>query len=113
PLTPEWKGAQLVVRTSHFTIERAGITDISGKTISYSPLFDRELHKSYGYFVQNDIKTLDQFGEWYYNSDTKKIDVYFGSSDPNSNTVQVSSRHILLTIQHSNIVVDYLAFNGA
>ncbi len=113
PLTPDWIGAQLVVRTSHFTIEKAIITNISGKTISYNHIFERQLHNRYGYFVQNDIKTLDKFGEWYYNPDTRKIEVYFGNSSPDSNTVQVSAKDSLLTIQNSYIVLNFLALRGA
>jgi parallel beta-helix repeat protein len=113
PLTPDWAGAQLVVRTSHFSIEEAIITNVSGKTISYDHVFIRKLRNNYGYFVQNHIKALDKFGEWYYNPNTKRIDVYFGNSSPNSNTVQVSTKDILLTIESSNIMVNYLALRGA
>jgi len=112
-LTPKWKGAQLVVRTSHYTVEKSIITKIAGNTISYSPSFVMPLTNNYGYFVQNNIKTLDQFGEWCYNPSTQKIDVYFGSSNPSGSTVQVSTRDILLTIESSNMVVDNIAFKGA
>jgi parallel beta-helix repeat protein len=112
-LSSGWNGAQLVVRTNHFTLERSTITDVSGTTISYSPSFRAGLTDNYGYFVQNDIKTLDQFGEWYYNPNTKRIDVYFGSSSPKRNTVQVSTKNILLTIESSNIIVNNIALRGA
>src|SRR5206468_7607215 len=113
PLSSSWNGAQLVVRTSRFTMERSTITNVSGKTISYSPSFRKGLTDKFGYFVQNSIKTLDQFGEWYYNPSTKKISVYFGSSSPNSNTVQVSGKEILLTLQGGNIIVDNIAISAA
>jgi parallel beta-helix repeat protein len=114
PLSSSWNGAQLVVRTNRYTMERSIITNISGKTISYSPAFRSGLTDKFGYFVQNSLKALDQFGEWYYNPGTKKIDVYFGSSSPNSNTtVQVSTKEILLTLQGSNIVVNNIVIRGA
>ncbi len=112
-LTPKWKGAQLVVRTSHFTIERTTITKTSGNTISYSPSFVMDLLSNFGYFVQNSIKTLDQFGEWYYNPTTSKVDVFFGSSNPSDRNVQVAAKDRLLTLQGSNIIVDNIALRGA
>jgi hypothetical protein len=114
PLSSSWNGAQLVVRTNRYTMERSTITNVSGTTISYSPSFHSGLTDKFGYFVQNSIKALDQFGEWYYNPGTKKIDVYFGSSSPNSNTtVQVSTKEILLTLQGSNMVVNNITIRGA
>jgi parallel beta-helix repeat protein len=113
PLSSAWIGAQLVVRTSHFTIGQSTISNVSGTTISYSKAFRGSLTDKFGYFVQNSLKTLDQFGEWYYNPTTKKIDVYFGSSSPNSNTVQVSTKEILLTLQGSNMVLNNIAITGA
>ncbi len=112
-LSSGWNGAQLVVRTNRYTIERSTITSVSGSTISYSPSFTVGLTDKFGYFVQNSIKALDQFGEWYYNPSTKKIDVYFGSSSPNSNTVQVSGKDVLFSIEDSHIVLDGLAIRGA
>ena len=113
PLSSSWNGAQLVVRTARYRIERSNITNISGTTIRYSPAFSNYLKDKFGYFVQNSIKALDQFGEWYYNPDTKKISVYFGGKSPSSYTVQVSSVDILFTAHHSNIVLDNISLTGA
>ncbi len=112
-LSSAWIGAQLVVRTCHFNMEQSTISNISGKTISYSTSFHQGLTDKYGYFVQNSVKALDQFGEWYYNPSTKKIDVYFGNSSPNSNTVQVATKDVLLKVEDSHIVVNNLAIRGA
>ena len=112
-LTSDWEGAQLVVRTNRYSMERATITDISGNTISYSPSFRVGLTDKFGYFVQNSAKTLDQYGEWYYNPTTSRIQVYFGDRRPGSVSVQLSTEDILLTVQNSHIVVDNLAFRGA
>jgi parallel beta-helix repeat protein len=112
-LTSQWEGAQLVVRTSRFTMERSTITDISGNTISYSPSFRAGLTDKFGYFIQNSIKTLDQFGEWYYNPTTHRIQVYYGNRKPYNIKVQLSAADVLLKVQSSHIVVDNLAFRGA
>jgi parallel beta-helix repeat protein len=113
PLSSDWEGAQLVVRTNRFTMEKSTITDVSGNNISYSPSFRIGLTDKFGYFVQNSIKTLDQFGEWYYNPKTQRILVYFGDSDPDNINVQLSAEDTLLKVQNSHIVVDNLAIRGA
>jgi parallel beta-helix repeat protein len=113
PLSSSWDGAQLVVRTNRYTMERSTITDVSGSTIKYSPSFRIGLTDRFGYFVQNSIKTLDQFGEWYYNPNTRKISVYFGNSSPNNYSVQVSAKDVLLTVQNSHIVLDNVTLRGA
>src|SRR4051812_39251014 len=112
PLSSSWNGAQLVVRTNHWTIEKSTITNVSGTTINYGTSFKYGLTDKFGYFVQNSIKALDQYGEWYYNPNTRKIAVYFGSSSP-SNNVQVSTKEKLLTLQGSNIVLNNIAIRGA
>ena len=112
-LSNEWEGAQLVVRTSHYQIERASITDISGNSISYSPSFDHSLTDKFGYFVQNSIKALDQFGEWYYNPSNHRLYVYFGSNDPSNYTVEASTIDILFTAHHSNIELNDIRLRGA
>jgi parallel beta-helix repeat protein len=113
PLSSSWIGAQLMVRTTRFTLESTTITNVSGKNISYNSGFHYSLMDKFGYFVQNDIKTLDQFGEWYYNPSTKKIAVYFGSKSPSSCEVKVSAADILVTAHNDNIVLDNLNLSGA
>src|SRR4051812_4009536 len=69
PLSSSWEGAELVVRTNRYNLEKSTITGISGDAISYSPSFLVDpIKDKFGYFVQNSMKTLDQYGEWYYNS---------------------------------------------
>lgn len=109
-------GAQVAMRVDHYGIAKGKITSVSGNTITYSNYSQGggiSLADNFGYFIQNDIKTLDQFGEWYYNQSTKKIDVYFGSAGPTGNTVQIGIRDKLLIPHASNVRVDGLTFSGA
>src|SRR5690349_7456908 len=84
--------AQLVVLTTLYSMERSTISDISGNTIKYKTSFHYALKDKFGYFIQNSVKTLDQYGEWYYNPNTKKISVYTGGGSPGNNSVQVSAK---------------------
>src|SRR4051794_23290229 len=78
PLSSDWVGAQVVVRANRFFMQRSSITEISGSTIRFNPsLHVDPILDKFGYFVQNSMKTLDQYGEWYYNADINRVYVYF------------------------------------
>lgn len=115
-LDATYAGSMLVMRTDHYGIARATVTGISGNTISYTGFVSSNSGSAvdgYGYFIQNDIKTLDVFGEWFYNPNTKKIDVFFGSAGPTGKTVQVAVKDKLLLTHGSNMVIDGLTYSGA
>ena len=111
-----WKGAEVVIRKSHWTIDRHPVNSHSGNTIVFQPVSGTyKPVRNYGFFVQGHVKTLDKFGEWYYNASSKKLSVYFGAKNPGSVTVQASALDNLVTnvskVEH--IVFDQLAFKGA
>lgn len=112
-LDASWVHAELVVRVRRFTMEHGTINSISGNTIAYGPSFESTPIDHFGYFVQNSIKTLDQFGEWYYNDTTHKIDMYFGNTSPSSKTVMVSTIDVIATSNNSNMAFINLSFQGA
>ena len=112
PSSPNWTGAQLVIRSARWMLDRDLITSQSGSTINYKAL--SEPRDGYGYFIQNHIKTLDQFGEWYYNPSTKKLSMYFGANNPSSYTIKATSiSNLLSSSSKNNLVVDNLTFKGA
>lgn len=92
--SPSWSGAELVLRTSRYTIDRDAITTHSGSTINYTvwnSSLAYEPTNNFGYFIQNSLSTLDQFGEWYYNPSTKKVYMYFGANTPSNYEVRAST----------------------
>ncbi len=110
--TPDWTGAELVTRPQRWLINRAKITSQSGTTLYYSGI--SEPKNNYGYFIQNSIKTLDQVGEWYYNSTTKKVSMYFGTDSPSSNDIRASAvTYLIHSGDKSYISFDNLTFKGA
>lgn len=113
PSTPSWVGAQVVVRKNHGVLDRGTVTAQSAGKLSYVSASAYTPHDNFGYFIQNDIKTLDQQSEWYYNPTTKAVDMYF-AGDPSGSTVQVSTAESLLTILvHDYIQVKDLSFQGS
>ncbi|HSV09393.1 MAG TPA: PA14 domain-containing protein, partial [Hanamia sp.] len=113
-----WTGADLVARVNSWTYDRETITSQSGNTINYigaAQASDVALSNGWGFFIQNDIRTLDTQNEWYYNPSTKKISIYSIGMPMN---VQVSTIETLFYL-YSNIPslnstnVDNLSFQGA
>jgi len=111
PSSPDWTGAEVVIRKRSYIWDRNKITDHSGNTIRYTSGSYYDAIDGFGYFIQNDIKTLDQTGEWYYNGST--FYMYFGSGGPGSFSVNVSTTDCLVNIlNYSYITIENLQLDG-
>lgn len=118
-----WTGAEVVIRKNLWITERNIITSQSGGTINYrmrkgynSPIAQglTPASSGFGYFFTNDRRTLDQFGEWYFDSAAKKILVYFGNNVPANYSVKVSTLDTLVDMgTKTYISVANLNFEGA
>ncbi|HEY3445207.1 MAG TPA: right-handed parallel beta-helix repeat-containing protein [Myxococcales bacterium] len=110
--TPDWTGAQVVLRVNNWIMARKDIAQHSGNTISYTPQ-DVTVDDGYGYFIQNDLRALDQFGEWYYSAGGKFY-MYFGADDPNAHVVKVSVKDKLayMVSGKAYVTFDGLSFEG-
>ena len=109
-----WTGADVVIRMNQWTFHREVITGQSATTLTFNGVAG-SLEDGWGFFIQNDIRTLDRQNEWYYNPSTKKLSVYSTTQPTN---VQVSTIDMLLNF-YSNVPtvtsvnVDNLKFTGA
>ena len=114
--TTNWKGAEIVVRKRLWVLDKGPITAHSGGTLTFTNTNGSTFvgTANFGYFIQNDLRTLDQLGEWYLNKTTKNLQMYFGTATPSSYTVKVSTIDTLLRIKSQNyITIKNLAFEGA
>lgn len=120
--TVNWTGAEVAIRKNGFTIDRCIVTSQSGGTINYkmgrginsgiTPVMNAA-KLDHGYFFMNDPRTLDQLGEWYFDSAKNKLQMFFGSNDPANFNVQVSAVDTLFNLAFkSSIKIDNLGFNG-
>ncbi len=107
--TPNWTGAEVVVRSSQWNLERSIISSQSASTITYAPITKTPID-GFGFFIKNDVRTLDQQNEWYFEPTTKKLKVYSTSLPIN---VQVSSVDILAAPRGSYITFNNITFQGA
>lgn len=122
-----WTGAEVVARLRGYIVERNTITAQTGSTITYAqtiatinprnaatPAPTTPPAVGFGLFIQRDIRTLDKLGEWFFNTGTKVMSIYFGAANPSSYSVKVSSLDTLMNINtKSNITVNGLDFEGA
>ena len=122
PASTNWSGAELVIRKARHVIERWPISNQVGTTINYLADSNKAYqlpdyvtsNNGFGYFIQKDIRCLDRFGEWFYDTKSGNLNMYFGTANPSAYTVKVSTIDILLNISSFDfITVKDLAFEGA
>ena len=102
-----WTGAEAVIRTDEFRMERVLISNHTSHTLTYAPTSEGAL-TGYGYFIQSDLKTLDQANEWFYNG--TKFYIY---GDPSAKKVEVSAYTNGVTINSFDyIMFDHLIVTG-
>lgn len=114
--TPNYAGAEAVVRDAHWILDVCGIISQSSGTftlkdsLTYAPSVANLQMKAY--FIQNSTQVLDTANEWYY-SDTAKHLIIYSGSDPSGN-VQASTIDTLVYGHNlSNVTFDGINFTGA
>ena len=108
--TTNWTGADVVVRVNHWTLDKERITSQSGNTLNYVGQ-SQGIVDNWGFFIQNDPRTLDVQNEWYYNPSTHKIRIYSSASP--SNVLVTTVDTLFKGISQKYIRVDNLNFTGA
>jgi parallel beta-helix repeat protein len=115
--SPNWTGAELVIRKNDWTVSRANITKHSSNTLTYANAQSGDNGTAgFGYFIQNDLRTLDALGEWYHDySGTGKFYMYFGAVDPSTKVVKVATLNNVLTNTggYDYITISGLSFIGS
>ncbi|MHA4809484.1 right-handed parallel beta-helix repeat-containing protein [Flavitalea flava] len=104
---PNWAGADLVLRKNRYVIERDLILSHSGNTIKYQSTSTNAATDKFGYFIQNNVKTLDKNGEWYYDPATRKMNMYWSTS-PAAISIKASMVDTLVNITRRS----YISFRG-
>lgn len=113
PASPDFDGAEIVIRKNAWIIDHSTIINHNGTIIIFYDV-GRDPVAGWGYFIQNHLLTLDRYGEWYYDDDNFKLYVYFGSVSPATVTTKVSSRDANLVMQARNyITIKGITFEGA
>ena len=111
--SPDWSGAEVVIRKNRWTIDQSAITDHNSSTLFYKSGSDYEPANGYGYFIQKSKLTLDLVGEWYHDQTNDRFYMYFGSNNPQNYSVKVSTvNELYYSRAGSYITIDGIAFEG-
>jgi hypothetical protein len=107
-----WTGAGIAIKKQNWYIETGTITNQSGGTIYFSDPQRYTPTDGFGFFIQNDPRTLDVQNEWYYNPSTKKLRIYSTNTPSN---VQIPTVDELFSNKANNpyITITDLSFTGA
>lgn len=115
--TPNWTGAEALIVKNGYRIERCVIASQSTGTLNYTIYngLNSAANSTGNYFIQNDLRTLDQYGEWYHNTSTGKFYMFFGAVDPSLKVIKVATLNNLIkvTTAKTYISIDGLALTGS
>ena len=113
--TPNFNGGQIVLNKNSWVIDVGDITNHSGGTISYSGTsahYRAQVH--HGFFIQNHINTLTQFGDWMFNGPARRLTMHFGPQNPVNYIVRASSIDDVVVINgRSNVTIENLSIQGS
>jgi len=105
----DWTGSEVVIRKNGYSLDRCRITDHTENILIYNSLGSKQnAFPNHGYFIQNDLRTLSHFGEWYHNTSSGKFYVYFGTTDPSTRKIKVATLNTLIL----NNGYDYITIDG-
>jgi parallel beta-helix repeat protein len=115
PDNPDWTGAEIVICKHNWMINSYLILMHKGHTIEYQANGDEDYpENNRWYFLQNDLKTLDSFGEWYFNKSENKLFIYFGNENPEKFSIRVAAaNNLAYNNTKSYIIVDGITFEGS
>lgn len=108
--TPNWTGADVVIRKLHDQCSHYFINNHTTNTISYNTTDGYQPINGYGYFVENSLLAVDTANEWFFNNTTKRITVYSLTTPTN---VKVSTQDTLVYVKNNYITIDGINFEGA
>jgi hypothetical protein len=111
-----WTGAEVVIRKRLWVLDRCKVTSHTGNTVYYTNPENSTYTgtKNFGYFFQNNIRTLDQFGEWYFDQTAGELKMYFGTAIPSAYTIKAATLDELVNIRGKQYIsFNNLAFEGA
>ncbi|HYG77772.1 MAG TPA: right-handed parallel beta-helix repeat-containing protein [Planctomycetota bacterium] len=114
PAEPNWTGAEVVIRKFRWVIDRNRITGHTGNTLTYQAASTYDGVDRHGYFIQNDPRTLDAFGEWYFNAEKKVLRVFFGKKEPEQCVVKAGAvENLIVARDQQHISFSGLKITGA
>ncbi len=105
--------AEAVIRPQDWITIRTKIDSHVGSTLNYTEMFNNGYgaKPNYGFFIQNDVRTLDAQNEWYYDTTTKKLKIWSTSMPTDVKVPTVTN--LFYTFYKEYITIDGIDFNGS
>lgn len=109
-----WNDAEVVVRSSRWTLDNLTVDLYKNKTFTFNASASYSLLNGFGYFIQRHVSTLDQHGEWHFDSAEKMLYVYLNpKTKPSQYQISIGVHDTGLMISNSkNIHIEDMIFNG-
>ncbi|WP_155907604.1 right-handed parallel beta-helix repeat-containing protein [Lunatimonas lonarensis] len=109
-----FNGAEIVLRLNEWIIDRGKILSVDAKGVSFEKNTSYQPTEGYGFFIQNHINTLDQYGEWFHDAEENILYVYMGkASTPSEVKVSLLNHLLVNSGRISNVVVQGIHFSGS
>ena len=109
-----WVGGDIVIRKERWVLDRSKITYQAGTGLGFDIGSTYDINDNYGFFIENHPGTLDEDGEWYYDMNRNKLQMYFSSDNPNTSVVKGSTIETLVNISAQRYIsFNNLTFSGA
>lgn len=110
--TPSWVGAELVIRSVPWVLDRLPVAAQDGNRLTLAQPASYPLYVGFGYFLQNHPAALDRPDEWVWDADNRSVTVQAGAEPPPGSVEAVAAPAVLdLTGGHRLEVAD-LALRG-
>jgi parallel beta-helix repeat protein len=113
PISPNWTGAEAVIRSRRWIIDRVKIESHYNNTLYLESPTTYEVKDNFGFFIQNHVSTLDQDGEWFYNPTLHKIYLYYSAAINDINVEVTAYNSIFDAINESNFSIENIKFIGS
>jgi len=111
---PDWTGAEAVIRTRHWIIDHRRIRQASPGRLLLDSAATEAPQKGFGFFIQDDPRTLDQEGEWYHDRNLQQLRICAKKQAPALLGVEVARRPTLLVVRRQQYLhFESIFFRGA
>jgi len=112
--TPNYVGAEAVIRTNRWIIDRKKIKTHLNTSILLAEKATYNLINGYGFFIQNHPSALSLENEWCYDSNTKKVYLYAAGYNPSTKNIEISTLDYLVRVDgRSNIKIENIQFDNS
>lgn len=118
-ISPSYVGGELVLFKNNWNLDVMPINSISGTTINCTNpagmygIAANPYIGGWGYFVQNNLATLDQQNEWHFSNSTKLLTMFSTSNPSTLGTIKFPTLTTLITLGgNTNITIDGLDVQG-